>query len=84
MQDNSGLRGHRDIVCYYDVIDENFGIKNKFSNYLKEIHRVGSDKHFSFKYFVCYPFLNTNITKSVGTTVQFICFATRKETDQPF
>ena len=35
----------------YDTFEYNFEINHRFTKYLKEIYRLGSDKHYSFKYF---------------------------------
>ena len=39
------------IVCYFHTYENNLGIKQKFTKYLKENCCLASDQHFSFKYF---------------------------------
>ena len=38
-------------VCYFHTFQNNLGIKQKFTKYLKESCCLASDKHFSFKCF---------------------------------
>ena len=40
-----------DVVWTYDTFEYNFEINHRFTKYLKEIYRLGSDEHYSFKYF---------------------------------
>ena len=40
------------IVCYSHTFESNLGIKQKYTNYLKESCCLAFDKHFSFK---CFP-----------------------------
>ena len=39
------------IVCYFHTFENNLGIKEKFTKYLKESCCLASDQHFSFKCF---------------------------------
>ena len=39
------------IFCYFHNFEKNFGIKQKFTEYLKKSCCLASDRHFSFKYF---------------------------------
>ena len=39
------------IVCYSNTFENNLGIKQKFTKYLKESCCMASDQHFSFKFF---------------------------------
>ena len=38
-------------VCYFSNFENNFGIKSKFTKYLKESCYLASHQHFSFKCF---------------------------------
>ena len=40
-----------DVVWTFDTFEYNFEINHRFTKYLKEIYRLGSDEHYSFKYF---------------------------------
>ena len=40
-----------DVVWTYDTFEYNFEINHRFTKYLKELYRLGSDEHYSFKYF---------------------------------
>ena len=47
------------VVCYSHTFENNLGIKQKFTKYLKESHCLASDQHFSFK---CFP-ENASVSK---------------------
>ena len=49
------------IVCYSNTFENNLGIKQKLSKYLRESCCLTSDQHFSFK---CFP-----ENASVGKTI---------------
>ena len=41
----------------FDNFDDNFGIKNDFTKYLKErLYWQSAEQHFSFKYFLNFTF----------------------------
>ena len=44
------------VVLINDTFDNNFGVKNDFTKYLKESCWYCSEKYFSFKYFPKYAF----------------------------
>ena len=41
----------RNIVCHFHTFENNLGMKQSFTKYLKEIYCLSSDWHFSFKCF---------------------------------
>ena len=53
------------IVCYSDTFQNNLGIKQKFTKYLKESCRLTSLLHFSYNYFAKNAFVRKNISKIV-------------------
>ena len=46
------------IVCYSYTFENNLGIRQKFTKYLKESCCLASDQHFSFKCFLGTAFVN--------------------------
>ena len=40
-----------DVVWTYGTFEYDFEINHRFTKYLKKIYRLGSDEHYSFKYF---------------------------------
>ena len=53
----------RNILCYFHTFENNLGLKQNFTKYLKEICSLSSDQHFSFKYFQKKCFCKGNISK---------------------
>ena len=45
------------VVWTNDTFENNFGIKLDLTKFLKEIFKLSSDEHFSFKYFTKYAFV---------------------------
>ena len=54
------------IVCYFHIFEKNFGIKQKFTEYLKKSCCLASDRHFSFKYFPKNAFVRKILPKMSG------------------
>ena len=54
------------IVCYFHIFEKNFGIKQKFTEYLKKSYCLASDRHFSLKYFPKNAFVRKILPKLPG------------------
>ena len=54
------------IVCYFRSFENNLGIKQKFTKYLKESFCLTSGQHFSFKYFPKNAFVRNIFSKLLG------------------
>ena len=56
----------QNVVCYFHTFENDFGIKRKFTKYLKESCCFTSGKHFSFKYFPKNAFVGKIFPKCSG------------------
>ena len=54
------------IVCYFHTFENNLGIKQKFTKYLREGFCFTSGQHFSFKYFPKKGFVRNIFSKLLG------------------
>ena len=54
------------IVCHFHIFEKNFGIKQKFTDYLEKSCCLASDRHFSFKYFPKNAFVRKFLPKLSG------------------
>ena len=54
------------VVWTFRTFDDNFQKKHDFTKYLKEIFRISSDEHFSFKFFPTGAFIGKVLLKFPG------------------